>query len=116
MEITLRLDPDDRDVLARLIAEQLAERLPALATAAAQRQPPMHAASPYMTVKEAADYLRCSRQRIYDLRSSGQLSRHGDGRRVLVSRAELDALACGEPVAHALPTGPQSRSTSGVAR
>jgi len=44
----------------------------------------------YMTVAEAADYLRCSRQRIYDLRSSGRLSRIADGSRALISRAELD--------------------------
>ena len=48
--------------------------------------------SRWLTVAEAADYLRCSRQRIYDLRSSGRLSRHGDGGRALIDRQELDDL------------------------
>jgi len=59
----------------------LAPRLPAAA-------PPDP--SPYLTVAEAADYLRASRQRVYDLLSSRRLSRRKDGARVLISRAELD--------------------------
>lgn len=47
--------------------------------------------SPYLTVPEAAEYARCSRQRIYDLLSSARLTRHKDGSRVLVGRDELDA-------------------------
>jgi excisionase family DNA binding protein len=46
--------------------------------------------SPYMTVAEAADRLRCSRQRIYDLLSSGRLKRLKDGSRTLLRREELD--------------------------
>jgi excisionase family DNA binding protein len=42
-----------------------------------------------MTVQEAAEFLRCPRQRIYDLLSQGRLSRFKDGRRTLVSRAEV---------------------------
>ena len=48
--------------------------------------------SPFLTIKEAAEYARCGRQRIYDLRSSGRLSRAGDGSRALVLRQELDTL------------------------
>lgn len=48
--------------------------------------------SPYMTVDEAAEHARCRPQRIYDLRSSGRLSRVRDGSRALVLRQELDAL------------------------
>jgi excisionase family DNA binding protein len=48
-------------------------------------------ASPYLTVPEAADLLRCSRQRIDDLLSQRRLTRHKEGRRTLVSRAEIDA-------------------------
>jgi excisionase family DNA binding protein len=70
--------------------------------------------SPYMTILEAAEYLRCSRQRVYDLRSSGQLTRLGDGRRALVSRAELDEIAAGG-VAHPLPTHRRSRMKRGRA-
>jgi excisionase family DNA binding protein len=46
--------------------------------------------SPYLTVVEAAGYLRCSRQRIDDLLSQGRLTRRKDGARTLVERAELD--------------------------
>lgn len=53
--------------------------------------------SPYMTPAEAASYARCSRQRIYDLRSDGTLGDHGDGRKALVDRAELDAYLRGRP-------------------
>jgi excisionase family DNA binding protein len=52
--------------------------------------------SPYLTVREAAEYLRCSPQRIYDLRSSGHISCLSEGRRALVLRAELDALVNGD--------------------
>jgi len=46
--------------------------------------------SPYLTVAEAADYLRAKPQRVYDLLSARRLTRHHDGRRVLVSRAEVE--------------------------
>jgi excisionase family DNA binding protein len=46
--------------------------------------------SPYMTIAEAADYLRCRRQRIDDLLSQRRLTRYKDGRRTLVSRAEIE--------------------------
>ena len=52
--------------------------------------------SPYMTVAEAADFLRCKRQRVDDLLSSGRLTRHKDGTRTLVSRAEIEAYVRGE--------------------
>ena len=64
------------------LAAVLARRLPAPA-------PPDP--SPYLTVAEAAAYIRASRQRVYDLLSSRRLSRRKDGARVLISRAELDA-------------------------
>jgi excisionase family DNA binding protein len=47
--------------------------------------------SPFLSVHEAADYLRAKPQRVYDLLSAGRLQRFKDGRRVLVARAELDA-------------------------
>jgi len=46
--------------------------------------------SPYMTIPEAAELLRCSRQRIDDLLSQRRLNRHKDGARTLVSRAEIE--------------------------
>lgn len=48
-------------------------------------------ATEYLNVAEAAELLRCDRQRIYDLCSSGRLRRYKDGSRVLVSRAEIEA-------------------------
>jgi excisionase family DNA binding protein len=48
-------------------------------------------ASPYMTIVEAADYLRCSRQRVDDLLSSRRLARVKDGARTLIRRTDLDA-------------------------
>jgi excisionase family DNA binding protein len=59
----------------------------------------------WMTVAEAAEYLRCSPQRIYDLRSARRLSRHGDGSRALVDRHELDRLAEGYDETNKLQAG-----------
>jgi excisionase family DNA binding protein len=56
---------------------------------------PAERPGPYMTADEAADYLRCSRKRVYDLAGAGRLRRHGDGRRLLLKRAEVEALAHG---------------------
>jgi hypothetical protein len=46
----------------------------------------------FYTVPQAMERYGWTRQRIYDLRSSGRLSRIGDGSSVRVSRAEADAL------------------------
>jgi excisionase family DNA binding protein len=85
--------------------EVVAERVAALLA----QQP----VSPYMTVDEAADYLRCSRQRIYDLLSSRRLTRLKDGSRVLLLRSELDAHLAG--VAPSLPPSPLYRMDRGRA-
>jgi excisionase family DNA binding protein len=95
-------------VLITLVEDALAAIAAALPTS-----PPVRAeGSPYMTIPEAAEYLRCSRQRVYDLRSSGRLNRFGDGRRALVKRAELDEItAIG--VAHPLPSVSRACSERG---
>jgi len=49
----------------------------------------------WLTVAEAAAYIGARPQRVYDLRSSGRLSRCGDGGRALVDRRELDRLVEG---------------------
>jgi excisionase family DNA binding protein len=59
--------------------------------------------SPYMTIDEAAEYLRCRPKRIYDLRSSGRLARVGEGGRALVLRAEIEALVVVDEDGVALP-------------
>lgn len=72
------------DELAPLV-ERLASLLPELR--------PEAPASPWMTADEAATFLRCRRRRIYELASDGRLTRYGDGRRLLLSRAEVARLA-----------------------
>ncbi len=57
---------------------------------------PTPAVSPYLTATEAAALLRCCRRRVYELCSDGRLTRHGEGRRLLVARAEVERLAAGE--------------------
>lgn len=52
--------------------------------------------SPYLTVEEAAEFLRCKPKRIYDLRSSGRLGRFNEGGRALVLRSELECLVVEE--------------------
>jgi excisionase family DNA binding protein len=69
------------------VVEAIAERAAELVLERLTPEP----ASPYLTVAEAAEHARCSRQRIYDLCSSGRLHRYKDGARVLVSRAEIEA-------------------------
>ncbi len=49
----------------------------------------------WLTAVEAAEYLRCKPQRIYELRSSGRLPSHMEGGRALVRRRDLDALIVG---------------------
>lgn len=75
--------------------------------------------SPFLTVAEAAAYVRAKPQRIYDLLTQRRLSRFKDGSRTLVSKDELDAHLAGEAVgrvAPVLPTGSGSHGWNGVAR
>jgi excisionase family DNA binding protein len=85
-EVRFELSADVVEAIAERAAEIVLERV---ATSAA--------ASPYMTVPEAAEFLRAKRQRVDDLLSSGRLSRFKDGSRTLVSRAELEAYVEGRP-------------------
>lgn len=106
-ELYFSLSPDVTESIAQRAAAIVLERM-----AAEPRQP---GSSPYMAIREAADYLRCEPQHIYDLRSSGRLTRHGR----LCSRAEIEAMVAGDcrnRVAPALPPVLQARSTNGVAR
>jgi excisionase family DNA binding protein len=52
---------------------------------------PSEEPSPYLSIEEAAAFLRTGRQRIYDLCSSGCLERVKEGRRTLLRRADLEA-------------------------
>ena len=73
------------------LALRLAEHLKENVTSA----PAAQGASPYLNVAEAADYLRCSEQRIYDLTSARQLPVSKEGTRSLYRREHLDALVKG---------------------
>ena len=98
----MRVEIDFPPQLVEAVAQRAAELVRADSAAAV---PP----SPYMTVAEAAEYLRCDRHRIYDLLSARRLSKRKDGSRVLVLLAELDSY-----VAQSLPTASQRRMDAGV--
>ncbi len=48
-------------------------------------------ATPWLDVHEAAAYLRCKPQRVYDLVAAGDLTPAKDGRRSLFRCSQLDA-------------------------
>ena len=78
------------DALVEAIARRVVDRL------LAEVQPAEP--SPYLTVDEAAGFLRCSgKQRIYDLVNDGQLTPVRDGRRLLFSRQALTEYVEGSP-------------------
>jgi len=68
------------------LIEQIARRAAELV---AERKSP--AVSPWLSVAEAAERLRCGKDRIYDLIALGKLTPRRDGRRVLLRRDDLDA-------------------------
>jgi excisionase family DNA binding protein len=76
------------ELTVRLTDEQLveiAERAAALIPTGAPT------VSPWLNVAEAAERLRCRKDRIYDLISLGKLHPRRDGRRVLLHRDDLDS-------------------------
>jgi excisionase family DNA binding protein len=75
------------EALVRLIDARIGAALAAYAERADTAEQP----SEYLSVEECAHVLRTSRQRIYDLCSSGRLCRTKDGARTLIRRADLDA-------------------------
>ena len=83
--------PAAGDVFAQLrlpehVLEAIAERAAEIVLARLEAQ-----RSRWMTVAEAAEYARCTRQHIYDLRSDGRLGRYGGHGAARVDRDELDA-------------------------
>jgi excisionase family DNA binding protein len=82
------------------VLDCIAERAALVLERLADRSSP---ASPYLNVDEAAEYLRCDRQRFYDLLSARRLSKLKDGSRVLLLRAELDEYLQGGPRGAAAP-------------
>ena len=91
--------------------ERIARRAAELASAQVRSLGPSPD-SPLMTVPEAAEYLRCQRQRIDDLLSQKRLTRVKDGGRTLIRRAELEAYLRGEPTGRlGEPVGVNDRPT-----
>ena len=66
-----------------------------------QLQPAENGHSPYLTIAEAATFLRSKRHRVDDLLSRGTLTRHKDGSRTLILRAELEDYIAGKPTGRA---------------
>jgi excisionase family DNA binding protein len=96
----------DADALPDDLVELVALRAAAIVVEQLAGAP----SSPYLTVAEAADYLRCSRQRVYDLLTSRRLSRLKDGTRTLLRRDELDAWLEEEAAGDALLDLDQARA------
>lgn len=114
----MRATPDES--LALVLPERAAERIAERAAAIVLERLADAGASdsPYFTVVEAAEYLRAKPQRVYDLLSARRLTRYKDGRRTLISRAELDAYVAGErpsAVAPTLPLPLRARTRTGLA-
>lgn len=80
--LALTVPPELVEAIAMRVADELDRRGRLAGTITA---------TPWLTIDEAADYLRCAKQRLYDLASSGELTPHKDGRRSLYRREQLDA-------------------------
>jgi hypothetical protein len=74
------------------VLEQLAQRVADILEERAGGRKMVAMADRWLTVDQAATYIGSRPQRVYDLRSSGRLTRHGDGARALVDKHELDQL------------------------
>lgn len=83
MKVGVEVPPELLDFLSEVVTGRV---LGQLSVGAARTTP-----SPYMSIPEAALYLRCSRQRIDDLLSQRRLTRIKEGRRTLVGRDEIEA-------------------------
>jgi excisionase family DNA binding protein len=76
------------ELTVRLTEEQLAEIAERAAALIPAGTPIV---SPWLNVVEAAERLRCRKDRIYDLIALGKLHPRRDGRRVLLHRDDLDS-------------------------
>ena len=78
-EIALTLPDAALEAVAERVALILADQAPADASA------------PYLSVEEAAEFLRCKPKRVYDLCSQRRIDYVKDGSRTLLRRADLIA-------------------------
>ncbi|MGN6371998.1 MAG: helix-turn-helix domain-containing protein [Solirubrobacteraceae bacterium] len=76
------------ELTVRLADEQVAEIALRAAALIPSSEPNV---SPWLNVTDAAERLRCRKDRIYDLIALGKLHPRRDGRRVLLHRDDLDA-------------------------
>jgi excisionase family DNA binding protein len=83
-ELRISLPEDVVETIVDAVVERVLARLDSV-------RPASEPASPYLTVPEAAELLRCKRQRIDDLLSSRRLTRIKEGARTLVLRTEIEA-------------------------
>lgn len=81
MDVRLDLPLEVLEVIAQRAAEIIDD----------QRDEAAPSASRYLTVDEAAVYLRCKPKRIYDLCSQRRVTYFKDGSRTLLRPADLDA-------------------------
>jgi excisionase family DNA binding protein len=81
------LSADAREALEELIQARARE---AVERALDELDVRGDAGSPLLSIPEAAEYLRSSRQRVDDLLSAGRLTRIKEGRRTLIERAEIE--------------------------
>lgn len=79
------------DLARALLAELDDDTLDVLAARIAPRLQAAPDPGPWLNTDEAATYLRCSKQRIYDLKSAGHLESGSDNTRLLFHRDHLDA-------------------------
>jgi len=98
------------------LVDSIAERAAEIALERLRGEVLNETASPYLSVTEAAKYLRAKPQRIYDLLSARRLTRFKDGSRVLVLRVEVDAYLADGRVARALPRALRNRTVGSTAR
>jgi excisionase family DNA binding protein len=90
--ITITLKIGGQPLIAELDDAALA-LIAAAITPASEPEPE----SPYLSIPEAAAWLRKSRQAVDDMLSAGKLTRHKVGTRTLIARAELEALIATDP-------------------
>jgi excisionase family DNA binding protein len=81
--------------IPQTIVDAIAERAAALVLEELEHS--VASASPFLTAPEAAQYLRCEPQRIYELRSSGRLRGFKEGGRVLFAREDVERLVVASP-------------------
>jgi excisionase family DNA binding protein len=87
MNMTIRMDEDSQLALVQTIKDQILCEL----------RDTEQIGSPYYSTHEAAVYLRCTPQRIRELVCHGRLRGFHEGRRLLVLRDEVHALAQPNP-------------------